>query len=137
MDLIKRYGRPGSFGPHGMFFSPRLSNESLIGLYGLYNKEVVKLQGGFYLALSKKIKPKVCDPVGGCPHEAFRGTAAGRVRPEKIPGFLRATESERSPHFSVTGGFFLLLLFLSTRRLQEVKGSPSHVLKPHRWMAAL
>lgn len=55
MDLIKRYGRHGSFGPRGMFFSSRLSNEPLIGLYGRYNKEVVKLRGSFYLALSKKI----------------------------------------------------------------------------------
>lgn len=85
MDLIKRYGRRGSFGPRGMFSSPRLSNESLIGLHGRYNKEVVKLRAGFYLALSKKIKPKVGDPVGGCPHEAFGGTAARRASPEKIP----------------------------------------------------
>lgn len=86
MDLIKRYRRHGSFGPHGMFFSSRLSNELLIGLYGRYNKEVVKLRGGFYLALSKKIKARLGDHLGGCPHEAFRGTAAGRVSPEKNPG---------------------------------------------------
>lgn len=53
MDLIKRYGRRGSFGPHGMFFL-RLSNELLIRLYGLYNKEVVKLQGGFLFGLFQK-----------------------------------------------------------------------------------
>lgn len=38
------------------FFSSRLSNESLIGLCSLDNKDVVKLQGGYYLVLSKKIK---------------------------------------------------------------------------------
>lgn len=86
MDLIKGYRRHGSFGPHGMFVSSRLSNESLIGLYSRYNKEVVKLRGSFYLALSKKIKARLGDPLGGCPREAFGGTAAGRVSPEKIPG---------------------------------------------------
>lgn len=86
MDLIKGYRRHGSFGPHGMFVSSRLSNESLIGLHSRYNKEVVKLRGSFYLALSKKIKARLGDPLGGCPREAFRGTAAGRVSPEKIPG---------------------------------------------------
>lgn len=72
-----------------MFFSSRLSNESLIGLHGRYNKEVVKLRSVFYLALSKKIKPKVGDPVAGCPHEAFGGTAARRVTPRRPRG--RAT----------------------------------------------
>lgn len=58
MDLIKRYGRRGSFGPPGMFFSSRLSNELLIGLRGLYNKEVVKLRVFFLFALGHVKKKK-------------------------------------------------------------------------------
>lgn len=58
MDLIKRYGRRGSFGPPGMFFSSRLSNELLIGLRGLYNKEVVKLRVFFICAWPCKRKKK-------------------------------------------------------------------------------
>lgn len=65
------------FRPSRNLFSSRLSNELLIGLRGLYNKEVVKLWG-FYLrwAVSKKKtkkkrKAKVGDPVGQCPLEAF------------------------------------------------------------------
>lgn len=67
MDLIKRYGRRGSFGPHGMFFSSRLSNESLIRLHGRYNKEVVKLRGSFYWTLSKKSNPRLVTPWGDAP----------------------------------------------------------------------
>lgn len=49
MDLIKRYGRRGSFGPHILFFSLQLSNELLIRLRSLYNKEIVKLWGFLFV----------------------------------------------------------------------------------------
>lgn len=120
MDLIKRYGRRGSFGPPGMFFSSRLSNELLIGLRGLYNKEVVKLRVFFYLRLAmlkKNAKQRLVTLWGDAPVRPFEVQLPDEsVQNPQIPRKFQVLQGdgggERSRRFGITGGF-LWPLFLS------------------------